>query len=452
MEMKHVIRLMLAVLLIASPQLSFSDDTKTSIVQGWESIEQNHLDEALAQFEKALEQDPGNVEAMLGKARCLLYSDRLAEAEQVYTTVLQKDTDNEAAQLGLARAYNWQGKYDLALPEYERYLKRSPNHLEAQQELAKIYTWQGKLPNAQKQYERILTEDPRNSDALTGLEEIKDVLDPSQKVFIDYLTETDAGGFKSHTTAYGYRLYKPLGGGNSLYGEYRLEDYRETGKEHAIGNAVLVGGHWETDTPFDFNGDIDLREYSQDTGFFAGGMVNAVWSYYERNHLTLQYEHDLFDVLDDVEANRFSAELNNYLLPKLLLTNYYQFADLSDDNDSLHWQHTVTYEILKKPLDLSTSIGYRHRNFEDRSAQYYSPEDLNSVVYSVYAGKNMAQTYTYAQVKYFDNSDQIDSMSYLVGTDYALKKDVSVSAEMSYFHTTDKYHALGVSLAFHWRF
>jgi hypothetical protein len=27
-----------------------------------------------------------------------------------------------------------------------------------------------------------------------------------------------------------------------------------------------------------------------------------------------------------------------------------------------------------------------------------------------------------------------------------------VSAETSYFHTTDKYHALGVSVAFHWRF
>jgi tetratricopeptide (TPR) repeat protein len=452
MEMKYLVRFMLVVLLLSSPQFSFSDDTKTSIAKGWQAVEENHLDEALTYFEQALSEDPLNVEAQLGKGRCLLYSNRLAEAEIVYKNILKQYEYNYAALLGLARVYNWQGKYDYAVTVYEDYLKIKPDDLEAQQELAKIYTWQGKLPNAQKQYERILSEDPRNSDALTGIEEIRDVLDPTQKGFIDYLTETDAGGFKSHTTAYGYRIHKPLGEGNSLYGEYRLEDYRETGKEDAIGNAVLVGGHLETDMPFDFNGQIDLREYSQDTGFFAGGMVNTVWSYYERNHLTLQYEHDLFDVLDDVEADRFSAELNNYLLPKLLLTNFYQFADLSDDNDSLHWQHNVTYEILKRPMDLSMSIGYRHRNFEDVSSKYYSPQDLNSVVYSVYGGKNLGQAYTYAQIKYFDNSDQIDSMSYLVGTDYTLKKDMSVSAETSYFHTTDKYHALGVSVAFHWRF
>ena len=115
--------------------------------------------------------------------------------------------------LGLARAYNWQGKYDLAVPEYNHFLKLSPGDLEAQHELAKIYEWQGKLPDAWTQYQRILSEDPRDNDALQAMEGIGDVLAPTQKGFVRYLHETDGGGFKSHTTAYGYRVHQPLASG-----------------------------------------------------------------------------------------------------------------------------------------------------------------------------------------------------------------------------------------------
>ena len=451
------VRLIFLLLPFLLLQLSYSENfdpakVKIFISRGWESVSQNDLDGGLAQFEKALEMDPANSDAILGKGRCLLYLNRLSEAEDAYKKILEKDPENQAAMLGLARAYNWQGNFDLAAEEYEKFLKFSLDDLEAKNELAQVNQWQGRLMGAQQLYEQTLLEDPRNSDALKGMEEIRSVLEPTQKWFVNYLGERDTGDFKSTTTFYGYRVTKPLASGNEIFGEYRLEDYRESGKGHAIGNTALLGGTRQVLEQLSLNGQLDLRDYSNDTEFFAGGLVNAVWNYHEKNSLTLQYQHDLFDVLDDVKADRYSAELKNFITQNLLMSNYYQFADLSDDNNFKHWQHSLTYIILKQRPDLSVSVGYRRRDFDLTTPDYYSPRYVGSIFYSIYLGKQLGKTYSYTSFRLYDNSDKIDSYSYLIGSEYTIKKDLSLGLEVNYFNTADNYRALGANLALHWKF
>lgn len=439
------------------PVLSFAEnseipDAGASIARGWQLVDQDDLSKALGEFENALKADPSSVKAKVGKARCLLYLNKLSEAEESYKEVLKQDPANESAMLGLARAYNWQGKYDLAADEYEKYLKSFPDQPDIQKELAQVSQWSGELLAAQSQNERALSEDPRNFDALRAKAEVTETLRPYQKFFASYLTETDAGGFNSSAASYGYRFVKPLERDNRIFAEYRMENYNETGKGHALGEAVLLGGKLQANPALSFNGQLDLRTYSKAVDFFTGGMVNGVWNYHDKNNLTLQYEHDLFDVFDDMRSNRYSAELKNYLLKQVSLTDYYQFADISDGNNSRFWQHSLTWEIFKRTPDLSFTVGYRNRDYDRTSPQYYSPRDLGSVLYSVYVGKSIAKTYSYATFKYFNNSDKIDSYAYAVGSEYSFQKDLSLGAEVNYFNTTEKYHALGVSLALHWRF
>lgn len=172
-----------------------------------------------------------------------------------------------------------------------------------------------------------------------------------------------------------------------------------------------------------------------------------VITYYRKNTFALKYDRELFDVLDEVKGSRYGGESKIYLHGRLVMTNAYSFSAYSDSNRNEDWYHNMSAILLEGRPDLSFTVGYRMRGFKEDAPQYYSPLDLNSVIYSVYLGGPVGKTYTYGNIKVMDNSDQIDNYYFLGGSEYRLNKDTSLTAEVSYFDTTEEYHALTATMA-----
>ncbi len=427
-------------------------DIKALTAQGWEKVNGNDLNGALADFEHILEKDPGNIEAMTGKARCLLYLNQLGKAEALYREILARNPDDPAAMLGLARAANWQGDYKTSAQMYEKVIRTDLNSLEIQKELAQVYRWLGQGELAEKQYHGHLMEDPRNKDILRSLEEVQPLRKSSQRWSVQYLTESDVNNFKAQTIAYRYKYSKALAKDKNAFIEAGVDDFRETGKESAIGEVMTLGGNIDVNKSMFISGAADVRGYSEGLRGFFGGNIEGRERIGIRNLLTARIERTPFDVLDDRTALQYSIELKTDLIKRLQMSHYYRWADISDENSSAVHLHTLSYQLPLGRPNTTFSIGYRNNDYKDTVTAYYSPQDLQSVIYSLFSGDSFGPVYIYGLFKYLDNSDHIDNYYYLAGGEYAINDDMSVALETTYFDTTAKYHALGTTIFVQFRF
>ena len=473
--------------LVINAQSVFSQETDNReglddyIRQGWSHVEAGDLNKATASFQKGVELEPDNIKALEGLAWCYLYTDRLKRAEELYQRILTTEPHHVAAQLGLAKVYSFGGRHKESIDQYEQTLAEDPRNIrtykgmaqvyswdnrlkesvtiyqnalklaeddvELRLGLAKVYGWMGDWSKAEGEYEKILVIDPRHSDALKGIEEARAARQPYQRFRFQYTTETDAFNFKAHTLSYGYTWTQPLDGGNEIFAAYYFDDFRETGKTHALGNIAKLGGRLHATDRITIVGSTDIRAYSPDPDFFAGGSLDMIIKYYKKNTFALKYARELFDVLDEIKGNRYGGESKIYLHDRLVMTNSYSSSDYSDENRNEDWYHSMSAILFKGKPDLSFTIGYRMRGFKKDAPQYYSPPDLDSAIYSLYLGGPIGKTYTYGNIKLIDNSDQIDNYYFLGGSEYPFNKDASFTAEVSYFDTTEKYHALTATMA-----
>jgi len=102
-------------------------------------LEQGKVDEAIAEFRKAVALDPK------------------------YT----------AAQLNLAYAYDGQGQIDEAMAQYQTVITLEPGNLFAQNNLGVLYDKQGRYEEAVAAFEQVLQIDPSNATARQNLENAK---------------------------------------------------------------------------------------------------------------------------------------------------------------------------------------------------------------------------------------------------------------------------------------
>jgi hypothetical protein len=71
-------------------------------------------DRARALYEEVLEDDPDNLDALLGHAQVVNWAGLNREATWLYSDILERFPDNPEAREGLARAYAWGGRPDWA--------------------------------------------------------------------------------------------------------------------------------------------------------------------------------------------------------------------------------------------------------------------------------------------------------------------------------------------------
>jgi len=174
-------------------------------MQGIRLFEQRKLDEALKQFELAIEKQPNYLEGHVSIAVILIekgrweeaiprlekalsldpkcwfahanlgiirqQQGRIAEALEHFQKAVEIMPNNLNARLNLGRALADQGRLAEALVQFQAATKMAPNHAPSQLDLANVYLELGKLEDAKAAYETALRSEPQMIEARLGLAE-----------------------------------------------------------------------------------------------------------------------------------------------------------------------------------------------------------------------------------------------------------------------------------------
>jgi tetratricopeptide (TPR) repeat protein len=125
--------------------------------------------EAIPWFERRLEAWPVDIDARLGLARALSWTDQLEEAWFQYRIVYYIDEGNLEARRGEARMLAWMDQLEESLERYDAILEDHPGDVETRIEHAQVINWRGEHFRAARLYEEILQDDPGNPQAMVGL-------------------------------------------------------------------------------------------------------------------------------------------------------------------------------------------------------------------------------------------------------------------------------------------
>jgi Flp pilus assembly protein TadD/lysophospholipase L1-like esterase len=133
-------------------------------------------DEAQAQFEKAIQLMPDFTHAHFNLARTLMRNRRVVEAEEELKKTIQIDPDHVGALNMLGMALGTQQKYAEARIYLERAVRLDPDNAEVRNNLGAAYAGLGRLRDALTQFEAALRIDPADADARENLRRVKEAM------------------------------------------------------------------------------------------------------------------------------------------------------------------------------------------------------------------------------------------------------------------------------------
>jgi Flp pilus assembly protein TadD len=166
-------RLQLARILIAglalllgacdSPDISHGDDYQASLRQADEARVAGNVDTAIPLYERALQANPGGIEAKLGLGQALLAIGAGDEAAAQFRDVLARHGSDAGARRGLAAALIAMGQPALAEQQIDQALQANANDYHALNLLGVVLDMQGRHAEAQANYRRGLELAPDDS-------------------------------------------------------------------------------------------------------------------------------------------------------------------------------------------------------------------------------------------------------------------------------------------------
>jgi len=132
-------------------------------------LQKGQVDEAITQFQKALEINPINVEVHNNLGSALLQKGQVDEAIAQYQKALEINPNDSEAHNNLGSAFFQKGQVDEAMVQYQKALGINPTLAEAHNNLAIALYQKGRVDEAIAQFQEALRLKPSNSDAQNNL-------------------------------------------------------------------------------------------------------------------------------------------------------------------------------------------------------------------------------------------------------------------------------------------
>lgn len=164
-----IIVVVLIVAAVAHLPLSKSHESGAYVNLGLSYAAQGNHQEAIRQYERAMELRPTFVEARFNKALSLSALERYGEAADLYREVLGLLPTYTEARVNLGSIYARQGRPDLAVREHRQAIADSPDYWPAWFGLGKARSDMNDLPGAIEAYNRVLQIQPDHAVTLNRL-------------------------------------------------------------------------------------------------------------------------------------------------------------------------------------------------------------------------------------------------------------------------------------------
>jgi tetratricopeptide (TPR) repeat protein len=216
----------LFLLLLAALPLR-GEDARELVAEGQRLRDAGQLDEAVAQFRRAVTAAPQDPEPALLLAETIAWQKRFDEAERIYREALDRFGPSRAAQLGLGRVLLWKGEYAGARRTLSQILRESPGDLDAREELARAWYWSGDFRRAEREFREVVAGDPSREGPRRELSEIREASAPSFAVRA--LHRSDDQPFQLDRAEVELSLFSdPLTRWTVTAGAYRMDDPSES--------------------------------------------------------------------------------------------------------------------------------------------------------------------------------------------------------------------------------
>jgi type IV pilus assembly protein PilF len=138
---------------------------------GLSFLNENSLQQAYVEFQKALDLAPDNKEYLYALGHVYFGQERYKEAEETFRKAIKIDPDYSEAHNYLGKVLEMEGKSKEAVAEYEEALK-NPLYSTPQLprfNLGNLYMTQGQYPDALKEYQEALKLDPSCNESTCAL-------------------------------------------------------------------------------------------------------------------------------------------------------------------------------------------------------------------------------------------------------------------------------------------
>jgi tetratricopeptide (TPR) repeat protein len=142
-----------------------SNDRDAHIDLGMVLDEIGQLDEAIAQYQKALEIDPDYAEAHNNLGNTLMRKGQLGEAIAEYQMALKINPKYAEGHGNLGAAFFQNGRFDEAIAQYQKALEINPNYAEAHNNLGNALLRNGQLGQAIQEFQKALEINPKFAQA-----------------------------------------------------------------------------------------------------------------------------------------------------------------------------------------------------------------------------------------------------------------------------------------------
>ncbi|MCH8933214.1 MAG: tetratricopeptide repeat protein [Nitrospinae bacterium] len=132
---------------------------------GW----QGKYEEAAALYRQLIQNNPKDVEALLGLARVLSWQKKYQESAAVYQQVRDMRPDLPDGEIGLLRLQAWQGEHAAAEEGLKALLAKYPKRFDLLLLLGQVTAWQRKFDVSVDYFKKLLELYPDNLEGMQGL-------------------------------------------------------------------------------------------------------------------------------------------------------------------------------------------------------------------------------------------------------------------------------------------
>lgn len=338
----------------------------------------DRYDEAIAEIDSILLNDPKYIEARIHRSRVLSWKGNFREAIEDADTVLREAPRNKDALLVKANSLNWKGDFRSAMPLYMEILSRGEDF---DARLGYTYTLLSSGDEkAAKKSRRLLT--PKYPYQERELKKLDEALSRETRHSIDiqynHYNDSDDNIVNKYSLGYGFRI-----------NDWRLDlSYRHTnatGKsKDARADEVFLNIKPMLSSFFRIKGGIGLAQLENGSAtnlgkWLLGADMNAL-----RGIIGVNLSSDILTDTAELIENRIRATsavfyISQNLTDRLIFYADYDYKDYSDSNFSHNVQIAPRYTLVFGNPNISVGYRFRYSDFRRQSrGGYFDPDNFLS--------------------------------------------------------------------------
>ncbi len=322
----------------------------------------DRLEEAIAEFQAILKENPNNTEARTGLARTLSWAGRYDESLDEIEIVLGQYPDNKDALLIKANDLRWKGEGDEALPLYRSILEKQED-FDTRLGYTYVLHERGDEAAARESMALLKPVYPYQEKELRKLQEELSKPKPAQQSQGDakfsHYRDTDGNDVNRYSASYGF----PAWNGNNVFSYVHTEAHDYATRRNS---SDMFSG--ETRVPMNrglsVGAGLGVIRYENDSSSdFLLGHVKADAELPWGSVGVALAREPLNETAELIEKRiRFTAArayFSRSLAGRLSFYGGYRYADYSDNNDSHDLLLSLRYALVQE--NPRTNIGYRLR-------------------------------------------------------------------------------------------